>query len=305
MPARSRLHTGLLATLLVSTALPVAATEPPPAPPSSRTVPAAGRHSAIASTFAFGRYAIAATSSRGSPAARRSHGRPGRCAAPWGGGRPSGRLPGPRAGQAAGGGPPSRVARHPLGAPVHRAAYPSHHSWSSTSSSRPSWATSSSAPGGCRSRRAPGGVRGGRPAPRDLRLWRDGSGWRRRARPGGRRAEDGAATAGLPDWSRAWSPALPAHRLRRPRATLAAAARRARSTCAGGPTLPEALRRRYEIGPVGSTVSWCRARRPSSGSSCPRPHRRAGGDRLLGRDALWSASAVTAIDKKTVRRWPS
>ncbi|MCU0290468.1 MAG: hypothetical protein MUF10_00545 [Thermoanaerobaculaceae bacterium] len=66
MPARSRLHTGLLATLLVSAALPVAATEPPPAPTvQPDRVPAAGRHSAIASTFAFGRYAIAATSKQG------------------------------------------------------------------------------------------------------------------------------------------------------------------------------------------------------------------------------------------------
>lgn len=66
MSAKPRRHTGLLATLLVSTTLPLAAAEPPAAPTvQPDRVPAAGRHGAVVTTMAFGRFAIAATSKQG------------------------------------------------------------------------------------------------------------------------------------------------------------------------------------------------------------------------------------------------
>ncbi len=66
MPAKFIPTLHLLASLMAGTALSLAATEPEPAPAiRPDRVPAAGRHAAVVTTAAFGRYALSATSKQG------------------------------------------------------------------------------------------------------------------------------------------------------------------------------------------------------------------------------------------------
>ena len=280
MPARSRRHTGLLAALLVSTALPVTATEPPAAPTvQPDRVPAAGRHSAVATTFAFGRYAIAAASKQGVALqlVDRMAG-PGDGARHAGrGGRPAGRLPGPRPGQATDRGPPGGERRgHARGAGVHGAAHaPGAAAGRAQARLGRAGRFRAALLVGVRRVGAPGGA--SRPQAGTSPTCACGGtapGWRRPS-PSGRSIEPGRGSRCWPAaWSRGWSPAstcspptaAPASPGRR-------AARSGRSTCAGA--CRRCRRRcaaRHEVSPFGID----RFLVPGTGDvrprrSCPRP----------------------------------
>ena len=258
-PARSRLHTGLLATLLVSTALPLTATEPPAAPTvQPGRVPAAGRHSALATAFAFGRYAIAAASKQGvalqlvdrmaGPGVVR--GTPGEADGRLDVFLDRGQVKLLVEGHPAASGEATLSVREFTELHAPQAPLLVEHKLVSAAlgdfEQRSWWVSVESA------RQVAFEAAGRHLA--DLRLWRDGV-WLVdfRARAGGRRAAPGAGRCWPAGWPRGWSPGSTCSRpTAAPAQTWAAGGEeRPFHLRWGVPSLPEALRRRYEVGPFG------------------------------------------------------